>query len=82
MIWCKAPAASILAFRGMLVQIVAKLLLVNQYINTRPPYPLEPFKMQLDIVSGGFAFICIQAALLKGCDLLVIDGLGIAFQNI
>jgi hypothetical protein len=33
---CNAPAASILAFRGMSVPIAAKLPPVNQYINTRP----------------------------------------------
>ena len=37
MIWCSAPAASILAFRGISVQIAANFIDVNQYINTRPP---------------------------------------------
>jgi ribosomal protein L32 len=40
MIWCSAPAASILAFSGMSAQISAKLPPVNQYINTRPQYIL------------------------------------------
>ena len=38
-VWFSAPAASILAFRGISVQIVAKFFYINQYINTRPLCP-------------------------------------------
>jgi len=34
MIWCSAPAASILAFRCISVQIAANFICFNQYINT------------------------------------------------